>query len=97
MKKGLRLSQLEDKPEHRLRAMSRKYYSKMNRVSLIVENADVFNVPLNPITRNVVKEKKEFYRTEIMKIWDVHNWKYNDRYTGMSRWIERELKKDGRI
>ena len=84
---ALRLSQLENKPEHRLKAMMRKYWSKITRLEAILNNSKTFDIPLPHVTESAVNDKIEYYRHELFKINDVWNWKYNNKYKGgLGRW-----------
>jgi len=84
---SLKLSQLENKPEHRLKAMMLKQWDRISRLESILNNSKTFNIPLSPVTENAVKDKIEHYQKELFKINDVWNWKYNDEYKGgLGRW-----------
>jgi hypothetical protein len=87
MKQGLTVSKLEDKKEHRLKAMMTKYISRIAKLESILKNAKTFNIPLSIITENAITDKIVFYRKELYKINDMWNVKYNDKYKGsLSNW-----------
>jgi CCR4-NOT transcriptional regulation complex NOT5 subunit len=87
---GLRLSQLENKPEHRLKAMMKKHWGRIGNLESIIRNSKTFNIPLSPITENAIQDKIKYYQKELFKISDVWNWKYNDKYKGgLGRWARK--------
>lgn len=79
---ALRLSQLENKPEHRLKAMIKKHWMRIRKLEDILINCRTFNIPISIITENAINDKIEYYRHELYKINEVWNVKYNDAYKG---------------
>lgn len=84
--KKYRLTQLINKPEHRLKAIMRKFLFNIRRLDTIKKEFHDFNIPMNVISENDIKDKIKHYYREYGKVNEFRNWKFNDKYMGDLSW-----------
>ena len=86
---ALRISQLETKPQHRLKAMEKKNRIRIAKLHSVLNNSKVFGIPLSFVSENAIREKVDYYWQELTKINAFWNYKFNEKYTGgLGNWAK---------